>query len=275
MARVRSSTPITEVVSGRLRNAAIAAVVALALPVCGSDSSSETRQEAVAERGREVMPFNLEATTHRFVAVVVGLVQTIVADDPTDETEVDLVRSHLRAEASRFERGDFDDPARIHGQDMPGLARLRRHGGAIAVTYRSIAGAARSPSEPPTANSSRHSTPGRTRKPVTTETTLIPDGRSDAPAGDGWWPAWREHTPEGRTACSSGRCISAPPSRPEPTGHAVAADPHPEVRYREEPLDQRSPASDLEVGVELQLSRIGNGGGHGQASIALVRDGSG
>jgi hypothetical protein len=118
---------------------AVTTAMAVAVTACGNDSP-DTRQEAVAERGREVMPFDLEATTHRFTSVADGLVQTVVADNPNDETQVDLVRSHLRAEASRFERGDFDDPARIHGEKMPGLARIRNHAGRIAVTYRSITG---------------------------------------------------------------------------------------------------------------------------------------
>ena len=133
--------PRTTTARRRPRRLHIVAVAAMtvALAACGNDSL-ETRQDAVAERGREVMPFDLEATTHRFVTGDEGLVQTVVADDPGDETQVDLVRSHLRAEASRFERGDFDDPARIHGEEMPGLDRLRTHGGRITVTYRSIDG---------------------------------------------------------------------------------------------------------------------------------------
>lgn len=38
---------------------------------------------------------------------------------------VALIREHLEDEASRFAAGDFDDPAAIHGEDMPGLTTLR------------------------------------------------------------------------------------------------------------------------------------------------------
>ena len=136
--RPSSTTNVSVRRSRRL--AVVATIVAAAVGACGVTADSGTRQEAVAERGREVMPFDLDATTHRFVPVTDGLVQTVVADDPTDRRQVDLVRSHLRAEAARFERGDFGDPARIHGDDMPGLARLREHRGAVVVGYRSIGG---------------------------------------------------------------------------------------------------------------------------------------
>jgi len=83
-----------------------------------------TRQEEVAARGAEVMPFDLDRTTHRFETRSWGGVQTVVADEP-DAEQIDLVRAHLQEEAERFSRGDFDDPMAIHGMEMPGLAKLR------------------------------------------------------------------------------------------------------------------------------------------------------
>jgi len=82
------------------------------------------RQAEVAERGAEVMPFDLDRTTHRFEARPWGGVQTVVADEP-DADQVRLVRAHLQEEAERFSRGDFDDPMATHGMEMPGLAELR------------------------------------------------------------------------------------------------------------------------------------------------------
>jgi len=116
--------------------AAVLSAVALTAAACGSDGRS--RQDEVADRGAKVMPFDLERTTHRFTPNDNGLVQTVVADDADDAHHVDLVRAHLRAEAQRFQRGDFDDPAQIHGDEMPGLARLRAHGGAVSVVYSDI-----------------------------------------------------------------------------------------------------------------------------------------
>ncbi|KAK5344213.1 hypothetical protein LTR11_012158, partial [Exophiala xenobiotica] len=42
---------------------------------------------------------------------------------------------HLTAEVERFRRGDFGDPARIHGTEMPGLAALQAHDGRITIEY--------------------------------------------------------------------------------------------------------------------------------------------
>ena len=81
------------------------------------------------------MPFDLEQTTHRFTPTATGGIQDVVADRPGDTEQIDLIRAHLRQEAAAFGRGDFGDPARIHGTDMPGLARLRSGYTHIRVGY--------------------------------------------------------------------------------------------------------------------------------------------
>jgi hypothetical protein len=118
---------------------AILAVVSVVGAACGGEaSSSAERQRDVARRGAEVMPFDLEATTHRFEPVDDGLVETVVADDPDGPggaEQVELVRRHLAHEAELFDRGDYADPAAIHGDDMPGLAQLRAGAAEIRVVY--------------------------------------------------------------------------------------------------------------------------------------------
>jgi hypothetical protein len=105
---------------------------------CGNDRHAE-----VAERGRQVMPFDLDRTTHRFTKTDTGGVQTVSADDPNDIEQRRLIREHLRNEVDRFAAGDFTDPARLHGDTMPGLDTLRGHAGRIAITYQDTdAGAA-------------------------------------------------------------------------------------------------------------------------------------
>lgn len=84
------------------------------------------------------MPFDLEATTHRFQPTETGLVQTVVADDPDDRQQIELIRRHLEEEAARFARGDFDDPAAIHGEQMPGLAELRAGAAKIDIQLVSL-----------------------------------------------------------------------------------------------------------------------------------------
>ncbi len=106
----------------------------IAFTACGSDDPSlAERQQTVAEAGAEVMPFNLDATTHIFTDTVTGGVQDVVADDQTDEANIELIRRHLDDEAAKFELGDFSDPEAIHGAAMPGLSTLKERFDEISV----------------------------------------------------------------------------------------------------------------------------------------------
>ncbi|MGC2634169.1 MAG: hypothetical protein WA215_08150 [Candidatus Cybelea sp.] len=49
--------------------------------------------------------------------------------------QISLVRSHLLQEAAKFARGDYSDPAYIHGKAMPGLARLASGVSLVSVRY--------------------------------------------------------------------------------------------------------------------------------------------
>jgi hypothetical protein len=113
----------------------VAVVGAVAIAACGGDGGTGDRQAEVAERGQEVMPFDLDATTHTFTDTDTGGVQSVTADDPDDDRQIELIRGHLRKEKERFSRGDFDDPAAIHGEDMPGVAELADGYDRITVTY--------------------------------------------------------------------------------------------------------------------------------------------
>lgn len=104
----------------------------------GAGDGDADRQAEVAARGAEVMPFDLDATTHRFDPLGDGLLQTVVVDDPADDAQIALVRGHLAEEAERFAHGDFDDPATIHGDDMPGLEHLRTGFDDVDVTYAEV-----------------------------------------------------------------------------------------------------------------------------------------
>jgi len=113
----------------------VAALLA-ALVACGG-TELEQRRAAVAEAGAEVMPFDLERTTHIFEPLEDGGLQTILSDDE-DAEQVALIRAHLAEEADRFARGDFHDPSMIHGEDMPGLHALMTGHDRITVTYQDV-----------------------------------------------------------------------------------------------------------------------------------------
>jgi hypothetical protein len=113
----------------------LAAAAFVMLIGCAGEDDSADRQATVASRGAEVMPFDLEATTHTFTKTDDGGRQFVVADDPTDQDQIDLIRDHLRTERTNFANGDFSDPADIHGMDMPGVAELSDGYARITVTY--------------------------------------------------------------------------------------------------------------------------------------------
>jgi len=112
-----------------------ASVSAVALSARDDEPS---RQAVVARRGATVMPFDLEATTHVFDPTVTGGVQAVVADDPTDNDQIALIRSHLRDEVKRFRTGDFGDPQSIHGHDMPGIRILVANPHELEIAYRAL-----------------------------------------------------------------------------------------------------------------------------------------
>lgn len=120
--------------SGRV---ALAAVLALAATGegCSTNGSLTEQQADVADRGAQVMPFDLDATTHVFTKTDDGGVQVVTADDPADAVQIGLIREHLIDERANFARGDFDDPAQIHGHDMPGVAELTAGYADIVVSY--------------------------------------------------------------------------------------------------------------------------------------------
>ncbi len=107
--------------------------------VQAAERASEERLDEVAGRGARVMPFSLEQTTHVFSKTDQGGVQQVIARDDGDNAQIVLIREHLSKIARDFRQGNFSDPARIHGDEMPGLAELRSaQPGQIEVTYKEL-----------------------------------------------------------------------------------------------------------------------------------------
>jgi len=127
----------------------LAAVVATFAAGCSSAksasvaSSSSRPNQAMASTAAEVMPFDLNATTHTFAKTAQGGVETVVADDPGDGKNIALIRSHLAKERDKLAQGHFDDPAAIHGQQMPGLQQLAAGAARIFIRYEEIQAGAR------------------------------------------------------------------------------------------------------------------------------------
>lgn len=121
-------------------SAVIMIMILVGLPLLSS-AVNDQRQAEVVERGKDIMPFNLKATTHVFTKTPEGGIQRVMVKDLSDVSQTKLVREHLRAINQQFLNGDFSGPSHIHGQDMPGLAELdSAKPGQIVIDYREVEG---------------------------------------------------------------------------------------------------------------------------------------
>lgn len=117
-------------------------LIAASLVVSGVASpaaaESGVRQKEVAQRGADIMPFSLAATTHVFTKTADGGIQQVVTKR-NDPKQAALIRRHLTMIAQQFAAGDFEGPEHIHGKDMPGIAALRAaKPGELTITYRDL-----------------------------------------------------------------------------------------------------------------------------------------
>lgn len=96
------------------------------------------RQAEIQAKGSEVMPFDLNAATHVFQKTADGGLQQVRIKNSNDTQQISLIQSHLKEEAERFSRGDFSDPAQLHGSNMPGLAILTNSADKLTVEYQDL-----------------------------------------------------------------------------------------------------------------------------------------
>ena len=87
--------------------------------------ADEKRLDEIAERGAHVMPFDLGKTTHIFTQTPNGGVQQVIAKNKSDTGQINSIRAHLSEIYNEFKQGNFSNPEKIHGKDMPGLAELK------------------------------------------------------------------------------------------------------------------------------------------------------
>lgn len=112
--------------------------IVVSLGLACSSARPETRQEHVHHMAHGVMPFDVGKVTHVFEMTEDGGIQRVIAKDPADAQQIVLMQQHLRVEAERFQQGDFSDPARLHGEDMPGLRELSAGAAHVTVTYEAL-----------------------------------------------------------------------------------------------------------------------------------------
>lgn len=112
--------------------------IAIFLVLGSAVARAETKQEHVHHLAHEMMPFDLARTTHIFRMTDSGGVERVIVRDASDKDQVALVQQHLKHEAEAFQRGDYSDPALLHGEDMPGLKELQTEAEQISVRYSAL-----------------------------------------------------------------------------------------------------------------------------------------
>ena len=116
----------------------LALSAAVALLIGSTALFAQTRQEHVHQMGHTVMPFDLAKTVHIFKMTESGGVQRVIVKDPDATGQIVLIQQHLRHEAEKFQRGDYSDPAKLHGADMPGLKDLQDGASHIKISYTTL-----------------------------------------------------------------------------------------------------------------------------------------
>ncbi len=97
-----------------------------------------TRQEHVHQMSHGVMPFDTAKTVHIFRMTEQGGVERVIAKDGGAFDQIALIQQHLQHEAESFQKGNYADPAKLHGEDMPGLNELREGASRIGVSYAAL-----------------------------------------------------------------------------------------------------------------------------------------
>lgn len=110
-------------------------MLAILMLSSGSMVFAQTPQERVHGMSHNVMPFDIAKTIHIFKMTESGGIEQVLVRDPRDTDQIALIRRHLEHEAGKFQRGDYSEPAKLHGSDMPGLKELEENASQIRVSY--------------------------------------------------------------------------------------------------------------------------------------------
>lgn len=113
----------------------VAKIMAALLLLYSSMAFAQTPQERVHAMSHNVMPFDMSKTIHIFKMTESGGIERIVVRDTRFADQIPLIRRHLEHEARKFQRGDYSDPAKLHGSDMPGLKELEANASQISISY--------------------------------------------------------------------------------------------------------------------------------------------
>ncbi len=78
-----------------------------------------------ASHAQSVLPYASDQTEESFTKTVHGGVQHVVAKSEDNAAQIKLIQEHLQQRVAQYQKGDFSVTEKIHGKDMPGLAKLK------------------------------------------------------------------------------------------------------------------------------------------------------
>ena len=116
----------------------LASLTAIFVLIGNTSVYAGSRQEHVHQMAHSVMPFDISKTVHIFKMTESGGVQRVIAKDPGATDQIELIQQHLRHEAKMFQQGNYSDPAKLHGAEMPGLKDLEAGASRIKVSYEAV-----------------------------------------------------------------------------------------------------------------------------------------
>jgi hypothetical protein len=87
------------------------------------------------QHGNMAMGFDQDKATHHFTLTSAGGVIAVSANDLTDQTTRDQIRTHLEETARAFAHGDFQKPLMTHSEVPPGVPAMQRLEAQITYTY--------------------------------------------------------------------------------------------------------------------------------------------
>lgn len=112
---------------------AVVIAVSMNVPVALAQQSGAHHLDA---RGKSVMGFDQQKTTHHFLLFEDGGAIDVAVKDPKDAENLKAIRSHLPHISHLFADGQFDAPMLVHDRkDVPGTADLARLKDRIKYSY--------------------------------------------------------------------------------------------------------------------------------------------
>lgn len=115
-----------------------ALILALTVSLTAPPTWAQTVQEKVHHMSPMVMPFDMTKTLHIFKMTEHGGVLQVIVRQSRWKAQVPLIQQHLKHEAMQFQKGNYADPATLHGTDMPGLKDLTQGAASVKVSYQDL-----------------------------------------------------------------------------------------------------------------------------------------